>query len=283
MIHTAKSLKTYFKPFFWFYLFFYIHIVQYLVHIYSLAYIERTYSDIQIYFIVLFSSIIFVLFMIFSIITYHNVFNIKNRKLLFILIGILSISFIIVMTPICISFTEDMKSIIFKKPYFLIFSPYILSYIYVLGLTIFRIGKLIKREDRIFTILYSTFILSGFIESMFSYVYKIFNPIIRMDSQGSGVFESTFTFLILSIFCIIFIKRKFIIKKPPIDFNELISQGFTKREAEIITLIIKNFTNKKIGEKLYISISTVKSHINNIYKKKEVTNRLDLINEIYKT
>ncbi len=53
--------------------------------------------------------------------------------------------------------------------------------------------------------------------------------------------------------------------------------GFTKREKEVIPLLLKGYSNKKIAELLYISLSTVKSHIHNVFKKTEVSNRYEFI------
>lgn len=50
----------------------------------------------------------------------------------------------------------------------------------------------------------------------------------------------------------------------------------TKREKELIPLILAGFTNQEIADKLYISLSTVKTHIENIYSKLHVTNRTTL-------
>jgi LuxR family transcriptional regulator of csgAB operon len=49
----------------------------------------------------------------------------------------------------------------------------------------------------------------------------------------------------------------------------------SQREIEIMNLIARGATNTEIGEKLYISRHTVKTHLYNIYKKIKVTNRLE--------
>jgi len=49
----------------------------------------------------------------------------------------------------------------------------------------------------------------------------------------------------------------------------------SEREIEILNLVAKGAMNTEIGEKLYISRHTVKSHLYNIYKKIKVTNRLE--------
>lgn len=48
----------------------------------------------------------------------------------------------------------------------------------------------------------------------------------------------------------------------------------TKRELEVFKLIIKGLTNKQIGEQLNISLSTVKTHVINIYSKLDIKNRV---------
>jgi len=47
----------------------------------------------------------------------------------------------------------------------------------------------------------------------------------------------------------------------------------SKREIEILNLVARGAINTEIGEKLFISRHTVKSHLYNIYKKIKVTNR----------
>ena len=56
--------------------------------------------------------------------------------------------------------------------------------------------------------------------------------------------------------------------------------GISPRESEIITMLVKGHTNKVIGEKLFISTTTVKNHIYHIYQKTGVKNKIQLINLI---
>ena len=51
----------------------------------------------------------------------------------------------------------------------------------------------------------------------------------------------------------------------------------TKREDEVVKLIIQGYSNKQVSEKLFISEKTVKSHLNNVYKKLGLSNRLQLV------
>lgn len=47
----------------------------------------------------------------------------------------------------------------------------------------------------------------------------------------------------------------------------------TKQEQNVLDLILDNKTNKEIAETMFVSVSTVKTHTNNIYRKLDVQSR----------
>ncbi|MBR1976705.1 response regulator transcription factor [bacterium] len=55
------------------------------------------------------------------------------------------------------------------------------------------------------------------------------------------------------------------------------SNSLTNKETEILKLLVKGATNADISAKLFIKEVTVKSHLNNIYKKLNVENRVQAI------
>ncbi|MEP2057983.1 MAG: LuxR C-terminal-related transcriptional regulator [Maribacter litoralis] len=58
----------------------------------------------------------------------------------------------------------------------------------------------------------------------------------------------------------------------------LINNGnLSKQENNIQSLILEGKTNKEIAEELFISLSTVKTHISNIYSKLQVSDRKELL------
>jgi len=69
------------------------------------------------------------------------------------------------------------------------------------------------------------------------------------------------------------------------DFVDVIKKGqshdpfdsLSDREKEVLALIADGATSKEIGEKLFISVSTVKSHRNNIMKKLNLNDMAGLI------
>lgn len=56
----------------------------------------------------------------------------------------------------------------------------------------------------------------------------------------------------------------------------------SKQEQVVLEYILQNKTNKDIAEALFLSVSTVKSHTNNIYKKLNVQSRLDVKSLFFK-
>jgi DNA-binding NarL/FixJ family response regulator len=55
--------------------------------------------------------------------------------------------------------------------------------------------------------------------------------------------------------------------------------GLTPREAEILTLIAKGLTNRHAAETLGLSRATVRTHLEHIYAKLEVSNRTEAVSE----
>ena len=48
----------------------------------------------------------------------------------------------------------------------------------------------------------------------------------------------------------------------------------TRRELDILTLIAEGYKNREISSKLCVAEGTVKVHINNIYKKLDIKDRM---------
>lgn len=54
----------------------------------------------------------------------------------------------------------------------------------------------------------------------------------------------------------------------------------SRREIEVIQLALQDMTNKQISEKLFIQETTVKKHLQNIYKKAQCADRTELIKKV---
>ena len=64
--------------------------------------------------------------------------------------------------------------------------------------------------------------------------------------------------------------------------NKFSIYNITKREYEIIELIISGKSNKDISETCFISLPTVKSHIKNIFQKMNINSRFEMISLLIK-
>jgi DNA-binding CsgD family transcriptional regulator len=53
-------------------------------------------------------------------------------------------------------------------------------------------------------------------------------------------------------------------------------EKLTPQEQKIVNLILENKTNKEIASELFVSVSTIKTHINNLYKKLGVSSREEM-------
>lgn len=80
--------------------------------------------------------------------------------------------------------------------------------------------------------------------------------------------------LVLSIFLNIFLilRQKRLAKNMQNDSLEKL----TEQEQKVVQEILKNKTNKEIASDMFISVSTVKTHINNLYKKLNVNSREEI-------
>lgn len=81
-------------------------------------------------------------------------------------------------------------------------------------------------------------------------------------------------FLILSVIGLFALILKMRTKESPLSFNE---ENLSKQERNIRYLILEGKSNKEIANELFISLSTVKSHISNIYSKLRVSDRRELL------
>ena len=97
-----------------------------------------------------------------------------------------------------------------------------------------------------------------------------------------------FTLNLPPLLYIRFYLNKYYLKPLNRPETEAESQGFflkyeiSKREQEIILLMLQGKSNNDIQKELFISLHTVKNHIYNIYQKLKVKNRLQISNLIAK-
>jgi DNA-binding CsgD family transcriptional regulator len=62
-----------------------------------------------------------------------------------------------------------------------------------------------------------------------------------------------------------------------LDAEKLKEVGLTAREHEILALIAKGLSNREIGEKLFVSENTVKTHSSRLFEKMQVNRRVQAV------
>ena len=62
-----------------------------------------------------------------------------------------------------------------------------------------------------------------------------------------------------------------------LDAQKLKEVGLTQREHEILGLIAQGLSNREIGEKLFVSENTVKTHSSRLFEKLDVNRRVQAV------
>lgn len=91
-------------------------------------------------------------------------------------------------------------------------------------------------------------------------------------------------FIILAISKIFDNTKRLSLLKPgnSVELKQDNGYGLTTREKEVADYLVKGHTYAKIGEDLFISLPTVKSHVSNIYRKVGVKNKMELFYKLMK-
>jgi DNA-binding NarL/FixJ family response regulator len=58
---------------------------------------------------------------------------------------------------------------------------------------------------------------------------------------------------------------------------KLLFSKLSKRQYEVYSLLQRGYTNSDIANTLFLTVNTVKTHLANIYKKLEVSNRTEAV------
>jgi len=92
-------------------------------------------------------------------------------------------------------------------------------------------------------------------------VYKLYNDV----ADDAWIAGFSLLFLTIGIFLSrkLFIKQVIVTQAAPREINEqqLIKEGISKREAEILLLMHQGLSNQQIADKLFISENTIKKHL----------------------
>ncbi|MGH1386018.1 response regulator transcription factor [Kordia sp.] len=68
-----------------------------------------------------------------------------------------------------------------------------------------------------------------------------------------------------------------VVPTPEIDTKKIEDLGLSKREYEVLCKLAKGHSNKEIASLLFVSESTIKTHVSNVYTKLDVKRRTQAI------
>ena len=68
-------------------------------------------------------------------------------------------------------------------------------------------------------------------------------------------------------------------KKFSLNQVELKRLNLTEREYQILKLLVKGYSNAEIADRLFLSLSTIKTHVSNLYGKMNVKSRFQAITQ----
>ena len=103
---------------------------------------------------------------------------------------------------------------------------------------------------------------------------------------STQVWYTPFFFIFLNGIILHVLKHQRLLPPKPVTTNDMNYRHHfqryhvSKREAEVIQLLLDGLTASEIAKQLYISESTVKKHLQSIYEKTDVRNRVELIKKL---
>jgi DNA-binding NarL/FixJ family response regulator len=124
--------------------------------------------------------------------------------------------------------------------------------------------------------------------ALMRYMMRGVDGYIRRAEKLKHVIEAIRTVYAGSIWAERKLLHKFVRDSPllTLDIDAKISKldnPLTKREKEIVSFLVHGLSNKRISSTLHISEKTVKTHLNNIFKKMKVTSRTQIISSLIYT
>jgi len=96
------------------------------------------------------------------------------------------------------------------------------------------------------------------------------------QSKSNAFSWKYFGYILLLLSVLANILLLFKLKRTKRKQKEELTDQLTQQEQKILDLILEDKTNKEIAAEIFVSLSTVKTHINNLYKKLDIGSREQL-------
>lgn len=279
LLYIKRESKDHLKPLFYFFLVYTLVIFLNLVRSYFLLNIEMT-SAFWVYLSLGITTTLNFLYLFFAFQTAYRLFPGKSKKNEMVVGILLLISTIIMISPLSVAYIEASSSILIRRTFFLSKAVYLGLLIYMEYFIISGFKKIKKPEERILGIFFLTMATFGLFETVTSFIEEFKEPIQKINISSSGTGISSIAYLILGLYIIHFMQKKLTSNRSIPTHEKLKGLGYSPREIEVLYLVIKGYPNKKIADELCVSLSTIKTHISNILRKADASNRFELVKKL---
>ena len=211
---------------------------------------------------------------------FHRCFSVRFVRLRDFLAAGAGVYFILSsILPVGVVLDETTLTIARQLPLFIGTSVYCGVMAYFLAVAL--IGKKRDRPVRELVLIWSFigFGLVGFVETFLGLLHQYAYPVIELSRMEERFFISTIPYLFTGGILIYYFGSYLLAEGqqglvPVTAFTE--EYNISPREYEVIGLLNKGLNNREIAEKLFISLSTVKTHVHNIYDKTGAKSRYEL-------
>ena len=278
LIFLIRGRKDHLRPFFRFYFLFTLFFFFVLLR----GYIAVNVEEASLFYQYLghgISGVLSFIILFFGIRTFHLYLDrqLPKRE---IFIGAVQLAGAVMMVlPFSVKYIAEQGAYLFRDIYYISSGLYLLSLGYLVLFIILNLGDLLRHRDKWFGIFVGVFALAGLIETIFSYYGALREPLQKISIEESGIGLSTLPFIAFSIYLIFYGIRGLSPDGPwrrELDDTVFTRYKLSAREAEVVRLVLKGLDNQKIADELHISLATVKTHINNIFKKTGAESRFEL-------
>tara|TARA_B100000809_G_scaffold265077_1_gene322777 strand:+ start:11790 stop:12836 length:1047 start_codon:yes stop_codon:yes gene_type:complete len=113
---------------------------------------------------------------------------------------------------------------------------------------------------------------------MLQYENELEADLFLVNNDKDKLFSWWIYVIIIVLFLSVFINLYLFRKNKTLQKDSFSKEKLTSQEQKTLSLILTDKSNKEIASELFISVSTVKTHINNLYKKLNVTSREEVKN-----
>lgn len=214
----------------------------------------------------------------FLLVFYQN----NSAKIILSFFLILSIiSIVLMISPFGSTLNPEQNSIDLGPGYKIAAGWYFLAFSFVIIFGYYNLIKMHKNNRKIFIFAVLLFASVGYIETIISLINSLLAHQVSITNQ-SGFLFSSIPYALYGIFLVYYFlnythQPSGIKQIPQTILNQY---TITEREHEVIRKVLEGKSNAEIGDELFISLATVKTHLHNIYKKTGVNNRFELLTMI---